>query len=120
MNVGNRFSPVINPMINPMISNYSRPPMFVNMQPIHMHAAPIGYLNQSWPAATSTELWNNQRLPTSNWAPALPISSVTQSQGPPFTLNMVQDSPRQPVSWPTTNHSKEISTLNNTQTNESK
>ena len=117
MNVGNRFSPVI----NPMIANYGRPPMFVNMQPIHMPAAPMGYnLNQSWPAATTTELWNNQRLPTSNWAPALPISSVTQSQGPPFALNMVPESPRQPVSWPTTNHSKEISTLNNTQTNESK
>lgn len=118
MDANSHFPPA---MINPIMgSNYMRPPMFINHGGIQAAFPPnIGIppnfnlvahqqqqrhagsyrLNQSWPAATSTEIWNqnNQRIPTassSNWAPALPVSQASQHQG--TMLN------RMPVSqWPT-------------------
>ncbi len=119
MDVNNPFPPT---MINPMIPNYMRPPMFINhvfpptigmppnynliahqQQQQQRHIASYG-LNHSWPAATSTEIWNqsNQRMAaaSSNWAPALPVSQTAQQQG--LMLN------RPPTSsgsqWPTGNN----------------
>ncbi len=97
----NRFP---NPL-NPMVPNYGRPQLFINnvmpagfnipnaynMMPPTRHNVPGYNLNHSWPAATSTEIWNQQNIPvttTSNWDPALPISNVVQMNQSTIPYNM--------------------------------
>lgn len=118
----NRFPPNIN--IVPMMSGYVRAPMFLNnplppnFQAVGMPSAynvlqqpqhPQYNLNHSWPSATSTEIWNQQRMQqptTSNWAPALPISNLSQQKQQPMMMNMNGYAPRQPAVWPTSGESK--------------
>lgn len=86
--------------MNQMIPNYGRPQLFINnviptgfgipgsynIMPQARHHAPGYNLNHSWPAATSTEIWNQQSIPvtTSNWDPALPISNAAQMSSIPY------------------------------------
>lgn len=109
-------------VINPMIPGYARPSMIISngiqsgfqnigmpprynlMQP---HQTPQYNLNHSWPAATSTELWNQQRMSSvtssnSNWAPALPVSGQNHQN---LMVNMIPNnsSGSQRPSWPTNN-----------------
>jgi len=113
----NRFPTSI---VSPMIPGYIRQPIFINngmpsnFQNLAMPPAfntipqqPTPYnLNNSWPAATSTEVWNQSRVSpsASNWAPALPISNFSQqdqSKQQSVLMNMMPSGHRPTAVWPT-------------------
>ena len=135
-------------IINQMLpgGGYIRPPMFLNSSAIvstNFQTSNLGLhpnlfnnsiipnpqhathynnsnLNHSWPAATSTEIWNQQmqqqRMMTAtptvvvanSWDPALPISSnfaqpAHQQQKPSILMNSMSGGHRFPTAvWPTT------------------